>query len=106
MIVTFLYQVQGVTGRSYGKYIGKLPSYEEGLDRAVAEVLFPLFQQVYPSKVPDVETILVGVLFVDRDAKDYYSEGEKDIFDVLFCQWSTQPAEVFLEGKAVVMKGI
>lgn len=106
MIITFLYRVHGVTGRSYGKFIGKTPSYEEGLDRALAGMLFPVFQQVYGSRVREVEDISVGVLVVDREAKDYYSEGEKELFDLLFCQWSNQPAEIFVEGKAISLKGI
>lgn len=101
MIVTFLYRIKGISGRCYGKYIGRPLSYEEGLDRAIAvEVLLPLFQTVYPQKVLEGEDICVGILFVDRVAQDYYSEEEKGVFDLLYCHWPSE-TEVFVEGCAV-----
>jgi hypothetical protein len=106
MIVTFLYRIRGVTGRSYGKYIGRPPSYEEGLDRGMAsEVLLPLFQAVYPQQGLEEEDISVGILFVSRDTQDYYSEGEKEVFDVLYCHWPSG-TEVFIEGKEVAYKRV
>jgi hypothetical protein len=101
MIITFLYRIQGVTERSYGKYIGKAPIYEEGLDRGLVELLFPLFQHVYPSFATDTSDVSIGVLFVDREAKDYYSEEEKNVFDLLYCQWPAMPVEVFVKGQPV-----
>lgn len=106
MILTFLYRIHGVTGRSYGKYIGKAPSYEEGLDRGLAEILFPLFNQRYPSHVKESSDISIGILFVDREAKDYYSEEEKDVFDLLYCHWAMGPVEAFLEGVAIKQERI
>jgi len=101
MIVTFLYRIQGVTGRSYGKYIGKAPLYDEGMDRGMAEILFPLFHQLYPDQVKDSSDVSVGILFVDREAKDYYSEEERHVFDLLYCQWSTGPADLFVDGVSI-----
>jgi hypothetical protein len=101
MIVTFLYRIKGSSQRGYGKYIGKCPVYEEGLDRALAELLLPLFRQQYDLIVTDVYDLSIGVLSVDRDAKDYYSEEEKDVFDLLYCQWSTMPTEIFFAGLPV-----
>lgn len=97
MILTFLYRVPGKAERYFGKYIGKCPDrYEEGLDRVLADLLFPLFRVVYG--VSDVAEISIGILFAERNAFDYYSEEEKDTFDVLYCNWSNQPAEVFING--------
>ena len=102
MIVTFLYRIKEVPERFYGKYIGKCPVYEEGLDRALVEIFLPLFRKEYPS-VSDEADVSLGVLSVDRDAKDYYSEEEKAVFDLLYCNWSTLPVEAFLQGRPVKM---
>jgi len=100
MIVTFLYRVKGDATRYYGKYIGKCPStYEEGMDRALAEIMFPFFQHTYPDSITDLYDLLIGVISVERDGQDYFSEHEKDIFDLLYCNWSNQPVEIHLNGK-------
>ena len=100
MIITFLYRIKGIVGRFYGKYIGKCPTYEEGLDRALLGALLPLFQELYPS-VSDEEDISLGVLVADREAKDYYSEEEKSVFDLLYCKGSVLPVEAFFNGVPV-----
>ena len=101
MIVAFLYRVRGVTGRCYGKYIGRVPAYEEGLDRAIAvDILLPFFQTMYAPRTIEEGDISVGVLFVDREIQDYYSEEEKDVFDLLYFHWPSG-VEVFLEGKEI-----
>jgi hypothetical protein len=30
---------------------------------------------------------------------DYFSEDEKMVFDVLYCNWSNQAVELFIDGK-------
>ena len=97
MMISFLYRVKGSADRFYGKYIGKCPLYEEGLDRALASLLFPFLSSAHPALV-DESDLWVGVLSTDREMKDYYSEEEKGVFDLLFCQWSPTQVEVFLQG--------
>ncbi len=102
MIVTFLFRIKGDSNRYYGKYIGKCPEeYTEGLDRCLAEQLFPFFQGAEPERIMDHEDLSVGVLSAERDVKDYFSEHEKDIFDLVYCNWSNQPIEVYWKGSAV-----
>jgi|LauGreDrversion4_2_1035121.scaffolds.fasta_scaffold05298_11 hypothetical protein len=99
MIVTFLFRIKGDTGRYYGKYIGKCPEeYSEGLDRSLAELLFPFFQAIEPERIMDDTNLSVGVLSAERDVKDYFSEYERDIFDLVYCNWSNQPIEVYWKG--------
>ena len=93
MIATFLYRIKGSSQRRYGKCIGKCPVYEEGLDRALAEILLPVFQPKYG--ITDSSDLLIGVLSVDRNTEDYFSEEEKHVFDMLYCQWPLMPVEVF-----------
>jgi hypothetical protein len=100
MIVTFLYRIKGSSQRGYGKYIGKCPAYEEGLDQALIELFFDVFQKQYPN-VTDSSDISLGILSIDRNAKDYFSEEEKDVFDLLYCKWATMPTEVFFFGNPV-----
>lgn len=103
MIVTFLYRIRNQPDRFYGKYIGRSPVYEEGLDRALSSILLPVFQQVYPSVVEETD-VFIGILSADRDGKDYYSEEEKSVFDLLYCQWPAAPVEVFFHGTPVTTK--
>lgn len=102
MIVTFLYRIKtsGETDRFFGKYIGPSPIYEEGLDRSLVDTLFPLFQSLYPS-IQDSSEITIGILYVDRDGKDYYSEEEKEVFDLLYCEWPLSPKEIFFQGRVI-----
>ena len=100
MIATFLYRIKDDNTRYYGKYIGKCPStYEEGMDRALADILFPFLQHIYPDRLMDPYDLSIGVISVERNGQDYYSEHEKAIFDLLYCNWSNQPIEVILYGK-------
>ena len=102
MIVTFLYRIKTgqQTERCFGKYIGPSPIYEEGLDRSLVDLLFPLFQSLY-SSIQDPTDLSIGILSVDRDGKDYYSEEEKEVFDLLYCEWPLSPKEVYFQGRAV-----
>ena len=97
MIITFLYRFTGSTVRYYGKYIGRISDdYEEGLDRVLAEILFPVFQSTY--HVSSVEEVHIGIIDSQRNPVDYASEHEKEVFDLLFCQWSNQPHELWIHG--------
>ena len=104
MITTFLYRIKGDPERYYGKYVGKcaLP-YEEGLDKSMVEILFPFFHQIYPDRVMELSDLSIGILSVERDGQDYYSEEEKYIFDLLYCNWSNQPTEIYLHGKGSII---
>lgn len=108
MIVTFLYRIKNEdNSRQYGKYIGKCPIlYEEGLDRGLAELLFPLFSQLLPHSITDPSDIAIGVLSVDRESTHYYSEHEKNVFDLLYCNWSNLPSEIYFKGKQIDPKRI
>jgi len=94
MIVTFLYRIRDDPLR-HGKYIGPCPIYEEGLDRALLDRLAPLFQQFYRAEKSEVR---IGVVSADREAKDYYSEEEKHVFDLLYCKWPAMEDELFVQG--------
>lgn len=96
MIATFLYRIRNDSVLHHGKYVGPCPLYEEGLDRALLEIFAPLFQEFYGVETSEVH---LGVLFADREAKDYYSEEEKFVFDLLYCKWPAMPDEIFLCGE-------
>ena len=99
MLATFLFRIRGHSERGYGKYIGKYPvHYEEGLDRALVRLLLPVFQRGYG--VVDEDEVALAVLSMDRHPVDYSSEKEKDVLDVLYCEWSNEPAEIYVRGKA------
>jgi hypothetical protein len=105
MIVSFIYRFKGDPKIYYGKYIGYVSDdYEEGLDREIAIILMnPLKEELKRRYIDseDPSSIIVGVLGCDRDIKDYFSETEKDIFDLLFCNWSNQNPEFFLNGHLI-----
>lgn len=95
MIVTFIYKINGQ--KYYGKYIGCIPTdYEEGLDKKLAIKLYEIFEKYYSLKEED---LLIGVLGFNRDTCDYFSENESKIFDLLYCDWSNQEPEIYIEGK-------
>lgn len=97
MIVTFMYKINGQ--RYYGKYIGYvIDNYLEGLDREMAYKLENIFEKYYSTKKEDV---VVGVLGFNRDTYDYFSEIEANIFDILYCDWSNQEKEIYVNGKLV-----
>lgn len=98
MIATFLYRIGADRSLHHGKYVGPCPTYEEGLDRALLAIFTPLFHQFYGVEASDVR---LGVLSVDRESKDYYSEEEKEVFDLLYCKWPAMEEEIFFHGEAV-----
>jgi hypothetical protein len=97
MIATFLYRIRGDSVLHHGKYVGPCPIYEEGLDRALLEIFAPFFQEFYGVETSEVQ---LGVLSVDREAKDYYSEEEKYVFDLFYGKWPAMEEEVFFCGEA------
>jgi hypothetical protein len=99
MIITFLFRLKGDTTRYYGKYIGKCAEeYAEGLDCLLAELLSPFFQAMEPEHIIDSSDLSIGILSAERNVKDYFSEHESEIFDLLYCNWSNQPVEVYWKG--------
>ena len=99
MIITFLYYVKEV--RYYGKYVGYVSdNYEEGLDVEVRNTVFPELAAHYGIK--DSSEIPFGILSFLRNGHDYFSEQEKDAFDLLYLNWSNQPKEVFLHGRPFI----
>jgi hypothetical protein len=102
MIITFFYRIRGKNRMYYGKYIGAIQQhYEEGLDIELRNLLLPIFKKSYPFEVSDEEHITIGIIGFNRDTTDYFSENEKNMFDLLFCNWSNQPSELFLYGKSI-----
>lgn len=98
MIVTFIYKLGQDNTKYYGKYIGYVSSdYEEGLDKEITSILYHIFEKEYGVK--NIEDIVVGVLGFARDTYDYFSENEANIFDLLYCDWSNQEPEIYLNGK-------
>jgi hypothetical protein len=95
MIITFLYRIFDST--HYGKYIGAVSDdYEEGLDIELRNILYPLIEDHYLLDNP--RELRIGILSAQRNGSDYYSEEEKNVFDILYCKWSNQMAEIFLHG--------
>ena len=95
MIITFLYRI-GET-LHHGKYIGYMPNnYEEGLDIEVLNICYPIWKRAY--SLQDKSDVCVAILFYQRSGGDYFSENEKHIFDTLYCNWTTQVVEIFING--------
>ena len=93
MIITFLYRILDST--HYGKYIGAVSDdYEEGLDIELRGIVYPLIADYY--FLEDPSELRIGILSAQRNGSDYYSEEEKNVFDLLYCNWSNQKAELFL----------
>ena len=105
MIVSFIYRFKNDQTIHYGKYIGYVSNeYEEGLDREIATLITPLLRKELESRNIDPEdssSLIIGVLGSNREIADYFSETEKDVFDLLYCNWSNQPPELFLNGHLV-----
>ena len=96
MLITFLYRIRDCT--YYGKYVGFMNvNYEEGLDIELRNLIFPLIRDLY--SMDDPSELIVGILFSQRNDVDYYSESEKIVFDLLYCNWSNQTPELFLHGR-------
>lgn len=99
MIITFLYQIQGI--RYYGKYVGYLSDdYEEGLDIELKNIIYPEIANYYDTEDPS--DVQIGVLFSSRNGSDYFSEEEKTVFGLLYLNWSNEPKEVFIHGNKIV----
>ena len=96
-----MYRVKGQT--YYGKYIGYLSDkYDEGLDTELLTVCYPVLCHAYSL---DNETeISLGIMSYQRQGVDYFSENEKNCFDLLYCNWSNQPVEVFINGERFPQK--
>lgn len=105
MIVSFIYRFKNDPKIHYGKYIGYINEhYEEGLDREIVSLIKEPLQNEFEQRNIDKEdpsSLIVGILGYNRDVKDYFSEMEKDIYDLLYCNWSTQPPEFFLNGHLI-----
>ena len=98
-IITFIYKHKNSNTRYYGKYIGYISDdYEEGLDRELAYILY--CNDIIKGKLNlnDIYDLSIGLLSVDRIVKDYFSEQESKIFDLLYCNWSGIPPEIYIEG--------
>ena len=95
MIVSFIYQIHGI--RYNGKYIGQIPdNYEEGLDIGVLKIISPELMDYY--HLENLSDITLAVVSTLRDSKDYFSENEKLVLDLLYCNWGNQPKEVYIYG--------
>lgn len=103
MIITFLFRIKYGETRYYGKYIGYASDdYDEGLDIELRSQLFPVLKKYYG--LDEESDLQIGVLSHNRDGYDYFSEEEKNVFDLLYCNWSNQPRELFICGKPVEIK--
>jgi hypothetical protein len=93
-----MYRIDGAT--YYGKYIGYMSDkYEEGLDVELLTDCYPILRHAYGLS-NDTE-ISFGVISYQRSDTDYFSEHEKDMFDLLYCKWSNQPVDIFVKGKRI-----
>lgn len=103
MIITFLFRVKYGETRSYGKYIGYASDdYDEGLDIELRNTLFPVLKMYYG--LEEESDLQIGILSHHRDGSDFFSEEEKNVFDLLYCKWSNQPRELFIGGKQIEIK--
>lgn len=99
MIVTFIYKIKN-SEKYYGKYIGYLSDdYEEGLDIELTQKLYNIFEKYYFAN--SLDDIVVGVIGFNRDTYDYFSDNESNIFDLLYCNWSNQNPELYINGKLI-----
>ena len=100
MIVTFIYKNKNSTTKYYGKYIGYLSNdYNEGLDRELLNYtsIYSILKE--PLDLNDQNDLIIGILGFNRDTYDYFSEEEKYIFDLLYCNWTSgQKQEIYLNG--------
>jgi len=96
MIISFFYRI----GEKlyHGKYIGYMSNdYDEGLDIEVLNMCYPIWKHAY--SLQDESDVCVAIISYQRNGNDYFSENEKHIFDTLYYNWTTQPIEIFIEGK-------
>lgn len=99
MIISFIYTIQKCNTVFYGKYVGFVTdNYEEGLDVELLKIIYPILQKYYDLK--DESDVTLGILTYNRkDGVDYFSENEKNVFTMLYCKWSGQSPELFMNGK-------
>jgi len=99
MIITFIYTVPSCERVFYGKFIGYInENYENGLDMELTHIIFPVLQKYY--NIKDESDATVGIISHHRkEGPDYFSENEKNVFTMLYCKWSAQPSEIFMNGK-------
>ena len=103
MIISFVFRVKYGETRSYGKYIGYVSdSYEEGLDIELRYHLYPVLKSYYG--LEHESDLQIGIISHHRDGFDYFSEEEKNVFDLLYFKWSNQPCDLFISGKRVEIK--
>jgi len=95
MIVVFFYKINGQ--RYYGKYIGYVSDgYEYGLDIEIRSIFYPIWKNVY--SLSSEEEVCVGIVSDRREGSDYYSEQERNVFDTIYCNWTMEPPEIYVNG--------
>jgi len=94
MIVVFFYKINDIM--YHGKYIGKIGGYYEGLDIEIRDLCYPIWKETY--SLNSEENVWVGIISSQRESTDYFSENEKNVFHTLYCNWSNQPVEIFMNG--------
>jgi len=95
MLITFFYKIASKI--YYGKYIGSMrDNYDDGLDIVVRDLIYPTCKTAY--SLESETDVVVGIISYQRNGYDYFSENEKNIFDMLYCNWSNQPVEIFVNG--------
>lgn len=103
MIISFFFRIKHGETRYYGKYIGYVSDdYDEGLDIELRHELYPILKTYYG--LEEESDLQIGILSHQRDGSDFFSEEEKNVFDLLYCRWSNQPRELFIRGKQVEIK--
>lgn len=100
MIVTFIFNIKKQKDMMYGKYIGHISNhYEEGLDHQILLIIRPIVEKHFNLNGSD--PITIGIIGYNRDGYDYFSEKEKDIFNLLYCDWSHQQPDIFIHGISI-----
>ena len=101
MIIVFLYKISGVI--YHGKYIGYVSDdYEDGLDIEVRSIFYPIWKGIY--SLSSERNVSIGIVSSRRDGFDYFSEHEKDVFDTLYCNWTNEPIEIYVNGIKIIQE--
>ncbi len=100
MIISFIYKIKDSDIKYYGKYIGYIKTtYEEGLDVELSNTIYPYIKTYYD--LDNEDQLSIGIIGFNRDVSDYFSEKEKDVFDFLYCDWSSNK-ELFINKKQII----
>ena len=96
MTVTFIYKLYNENTVYFGKYIATVTDdYNVSLDHEIKSLIYPILKIEY--KNLEKSDLQVGILFNLRQDYDYYSENEKNVFNLWYYE-SRKETKIFLDG--------